>query len=164
MKTNNFNLSKIILVILMLITSFSCNQPNSTTEEQPFLAVKSISSKEIPSGGGEINISVGSIPTATATSDAEWLTLKSSEIQGTHVSFIFTAPANRQGLRKATITISAGKNSETVEITQTGNHISMEPVNETLPAVKVARELGLGWNLGNQLDAHTNNIAGNGMG
>ena len=78
-----------------------------------------------------------------------------------HTSFVFVAEANKGDLRKANITITAGDKHETLIISQEkGENSGIDPADESQPAVIVARELGLGWNLGNQLDAHANNVSG----
>ena len=73
----------------------------------------------------------------------------------------FTAKANKATAREAGITITAGEKETIIIITQAANNEqeSKPAIDENLPAVKVAKELGLGWNLGNQLDAHVNEIA-----
>ncbi|NCC86221.1 MAG: glycosyl hydrolase family 5, partial [Clostridia bacterium] len=78
-----------------------------------------------------------------------------------YTSFVFTAEANKGASREAHIIVTAGDKQETLIIVQEkGDNSGSDPADEKQPAVIVARELGLGWNLGNQLDAHANNVAG----
>lgn len=152
---------KKVMALLLATVTLSCSSSNTPEEESPYLTVKSVSSQTLPATGGEVIISVASYPAATAQSDAGWMTLKSSTPLNEFTSFVFTAQANEGNAREAIITITAGEKKETVTI---GQAQSDEPENETaidenLPAVKVAKALGLGWNLGNQLDAHANEVA-----
>ena len=123
--------------------------------------MKSVYPQNLAAAGGEITIRVSSYPVATAQSNAEWMTPKSKTSSDNLMSFTFTAEANKGNARKASITITAGEKETVIIITQAANNEqeNKPAIDENLPAVKVARELGLGWNLGNQLDAHVNEIA-----
>lgn len=148
------------MLLLVAMTSLSCSSSNNPEEELPYLTVKSVSTKSIASDGGETTISVSSRPTASAQSDAGWLILKSTTPRDEFISFVFAAHANEGDARKATITVTAGEKQETIIIGQNKcNKPNEKPLDENQPAVKVAKELGLGWNLGNQLDAHVNEMA-----
>lgn len=152
---------KNVMAILLSINILSCSSSNSSIEELPYLTVKSVSPQNLAAAGGEITIRVSSYPIATAQSDAGWITLKSNTSSDSLTSFTFTAKANKGNAREAGITITAGEKETIIIITQAANNEqeSKPAIDENLPAVKVAKELGLGWNLGNQLDAHVNEIA-----
>lgn len=152
---------KNVMAILLSINILSCSSSNSSIEELPYLTVKSVSPQNLAAAGGEITIRVSSYPIATAQSDAGWITLKSNTSSDSLTSFTFTAKANKGNAREAGITITAGEKETSIIITQAANNEqeSKPAIDENLPAVKVAKELGLGWNLGNQLDAHVNEIA-----
>lgn len=157
------------MALLLTVTTLSCSSSNNTTEELSYLNLKSVSTKSLTANGGETIISVSSWPIATAQSNAEWLTLKSTTSLDKLTSFVFTAQANEGDARETTITITAGEKKESVTISQAKNNKpENKPIDENLPAVKIAKELGLGWNLGNQLDAYANEVAnetswGNGL-
>lgn len=152
---------KNVMAILLSINILSCSSSNSSIEELPYLTVKSVSPQNFAAAGGEITIRVSSYPIATAQSNAGWMTLKSNTSSDNLTSFAFTAEANKGNAREAGITITAGEKETSIIITQAANNEqeSKPAIDENLPAVKVAKELGLGWNLGNQLDAHVNEIA-----
>ncbi len=161
MKNIKFPTLQIVATIAMFLVSLSCSSSDDSPVEHPFLTIKSISTKSLSANGGETIISVGSRPAASAVSDAGWLSLKSTTPLENHTSFVFVAEANKGDLRKANITITAGDKHETLIISQEkGENSGIDPADESQPAVIVARELGLGWNLGNQLDAHANNVSG----
>ena len=68
----------------------------------------------------------------------------------------FTVAANEGGERTTHIAFTLGKLSEKVTVSQQG----CEPVKEGQGyAWEVAKRLGLGWNLGNQMDAFSNDVA-----
>lgn len=152
---------KNVMAILLSINILSCSSSNSSIEELPYLTVKSVSPQNLAAAGGEITIRVSSYPVATAQSNAGWITLKSNTSSDNLTSFAFTAEANKGNAREAGITITAGEKETSIIITQAANNEqeSKPAIDENLPAVKVVKELGLGWNLGNQLDAHVNEIA-----
>ncbi|WP_300704685.1 cellulase family glycosylhydrolase [Bacteroides sp.] len=159
MSINSVSLKKTIAMLLVM-TSLSCSSSNESVEELPYLTVKSVSSINLSASGGETIISVSSYPKAVAQSSTEWLTLKSTTQLDKLSSFVFVAKANESGARESIITIIAGEKKETITVSQAKNNQSeSKPIDENQPAVKVAKELGLGWNLGNQLDAYVNDVA-----
>lgn len=160
MSTRIISLKK-VMAMLLAMSTLSCSSSNTAVEEVPYLTVKSVSSQSLTAAGGEIIISVSSWPKATAQANADWITLKSSTPLDKLTSFVFTAQANEGNAREAIITITAGEKSTPVTISQEKKNIQVvnPMIDENLPAVKAAKELGLGWNLGNQLDAYANGVA-----
>lgn len=158
--TNRFVSLKKAMTLLLAMSSLSCSSSNNPEEDLQHLTVKSVSSKSLAAAGGETTVSVSAWPTATAQSSSEWLVLKSTAQLDQLTSFVFAAQANDGDARQAIITITAGEKHEDITISQAKNNKPEEkPLDENQPAVKVAKELGLGWNLGNQLDAHVNEVA-----
>lgn len=111
--------------------------------------------KDLPTNGqtvvvkyqasGDVRVSVGDV----------WVKETSSKaLQSTQKSFV-VAP-NGGNERTTQLTFTLGKLTEKVTLVQQG----CEPVKEGegFPW-EVARKLGLGWNLGNQMDAHNNGVA-----
>lgn len=148
------------IAILLGMASLSCSSSNNSEEELPYLTVKSVSSQSLTADGGETVIGVLSWPAASAQSGAEWLVLKSSTPLDKFTSFVFAAQANEGDARQTTVTVTAGQKQESITISQAqSNKPENKPLDENQPAVKIAKELGLGWNLGNQLDAHVNEVA-----
>ena len=137
---------KNVMAILLSINILSCSSSNSSIEELPYLTVKSVSPQNFAAAGGEITIRVSSYPIATAQSNAGWMTLKSNTSSDNLTSFAFTAEANKGNAREAGITITAGEKETIIIITQAANNEqeSKPAIDENLPAVKVAKELGLG--------------------
>lgn len=158
--TINFISLKKTMAMLLFMTSLSCSSSNESVEETPYLTVKSVSSISLSASGGETIISVSSWPKAVAQSNTEWLTLKSATQLDKLTSFVFVSKANEGSARESIITITAGEKKETITISQAkSNQPENKPIDENQPAVKVAKGLGLGWNLGNQLDAYVNDVA-----
>lgn len=80
--------------------------------------------------------------------------IKESSSNSSQKSFLIAANGGNE--RTAQITFTLGKLTEKVTVTQQGG----EPVKEGEGyAWDIARKLGLGWNLGNQMDAHNNGVA-----
>ena len=152
---------KNVMAILLSINILSCSSSNSSIEELPYLTVKSVSPQNLAAAGGEITIRVSSYPIATAQSDAGWITLKSNTSSDSLTSFTFTA--GRFSSMAGLLSCSLFAAWVMMMLVSFSPAVIVMPASRAFPllafAVKVAKELGLGWNLGNQLDAHVNEIA-----
>ena len=116
-------------------------------------------SYEMPSTGGLLSI------TLTTNGDYSY-TINDSWITGAEVSdaramseytLHFTVSANHGAERIGTITFTLNDLTETVSIVQEAGQGGQGVSGEN--PYEIAASLGLGWNLGNQLDAHNNGVA-----
>ncbi len=117
-------------------------------------------------GGDTFTLSVTSPARPVAVSDRKWVKITDGTYQNYKISYPVAVEANESSSeRSATITLTGGTLSATVSVTQPGK-AEPEPedfLREITPgdnaAWQMASRLGLGWNLGNQLDAHINGVA-----
>lgn len=112
----------------------------------------------VPAAGGAIQVKLKANGDVTCTVNDSWIT--SSRAAMKDMAFDFTVSENRATVeRTGSITFTLGDIVETVTVKQlagagaaTGDITSSDPR-------EVAAALGLGWNLGNQFDAHNSGVA-----
>jgi endoglucanase len=105
--------------------------------------------------GDEITIAVQSSGTYSMVIDSEWITLASG---GGTAEPKFTVVFNPSMItREGTITFTLDNLTQTVTVNQTGNAltISADQTGMSDDAMTLAPKMGLGWNLGNTLEATT---------
>lgn len=107
--------------------------------------------------GGSQDVVVVTEPTVTLTPADNWLTIAAQTPDGNKQRFTVTATANTGAARTSSIAVKAeGFAGTTIAISQAAP-ITQEP---TETPDNIVQKLGMGWNLGNQLDAHNNGVAG----
>ena len=103
--------------------------------------------------GDEITVSVQSSGTYSIAIDPEWITLASG---GGTAEPKFTVISNPSMItREGTITFTLNDLTQTVTVSQTGNAltISADQTGMSDNAMTLAPKMGLGWNLGNTMEA-----------
>ena len=112
----------------------------------------------MPSAGGPLEVTLTTNGDYAYTINDGWITeAEVNEARAmTEYTLHFTVSANHGAERTGTITFTLGNLSETVTVTQEGGQAAT--VSGETP-YEIAASLGLGWNLGNQLDAHNNGVA-----
>ncbi len=114
----------------------------------------------IDGDGGSFIIIVNATSEPSASSTETWLAFEKAQKNddGTY-SIAATAYKNyTSNLREASIVVSCGSSSASVNVSQaagSASSISGMPDDASL----VATYMGVGWNLGNQLDSHNNGVA-----
>lgn len=122
--------------------------------------------KDIPASGGTITVKVLTNGTPAVAINDTWITEKPVTRSMAEKTMTFEIAANTGGAREGTISFTLGSlEKQVVTVTQLAS--------EDLPDIPdgpneivgdtpwtVAQSLGLGWNLGNQLDAYSNGVAG----
>lgn len=113
--------------------------------------------KDIPAGGGTIQVKLTTNGVVKITSNDSWITESSDTRSAMEEQTVtLSIASNRSAARTGTVTFTLGSLNETVTISQlAGGSGELEGGD----AWTVAKELGLGWNLGNQLDSHINGVA-----
>lgn len=101
------------------------------------------------------------------SSQPEWCTAGIVETTGGNYSLVeIAATANTSASqREATVTVEGGKLSHAIKVVQAGKPEEQpekpeKPENPATDALQYAMSMGMGWNLGNQMDAYNNNVAG----
>lgn len=93
---------------------------------------------------------------------ADWISA-SAKASGTPYKYSVTVSANENVTREertTRISVVAGDEKKYVEVRQQAKGAEPVPEPEDNAAWQVLDKLGMGWNLGNQLDAHNNGVAG----
>ncbi len=116
--------------------------------------------------GDKFTIDVTSPARPVAASDQKWVKITDGTYKNYKISYPVEVEANETtSERSASITVKSGTLSQTVTVTQPGKEV---PVTEDFLAEiprgsglpwQMADRLGLGLNIGNQLDAHINGVA-----
>ena len=116
-------------------------------------------SYEMPSTGGLLSIALTTNGDYSYTINDSWIT--EAEVSDARAmseyTLHFTVSANHGAERIGTITFTLNDLTETVSIVQEAGQGGQGVSGET--PYEIAASLGLGWNLGNQLDAHNNGVA-----
>lgn len=115
----------------------------------------------VPAAGGTVTVNLRANSTPDVTISDSWITSASDTRGMAELTRIFNVAANSGRQRSATITFTVGDLKETVTVTQLAADGSSTGTNEIAgeDAWAVASSLGLGWNLGNQLDAYSNGVS-----
>lgn len=148
---------KLLLLLVACPACGSCST-NDAAEKTAGLSIRQVSAYTLPAEGGQVTVTCASALPVTAQSSQPWLTETDSHAQDGATTFTFTAAANDEAAREATLTFSSGEEQASVTIRQPRRY--EQPSIPTNPASEFARSLSPGWNLGNQLDAHNNGVAG----
>ena len=116
-------------------------------------------SYEMPSAGGPLEVTLTTNGDYSYTINDSWIT--GAEVSNARAmseyTLHFTVSANHGTERIGTITFTLNDLTETVSIVQEAGQGGQGVSGET--PYEIAASLGLGWNLGNQLDAHNNGVA-----
>lgn len=112
----------------------------------------------VPAAGGAIQVKLKANGDVTCTVNDSWITASRAAMND--MAFDFVVSENRATVeRTGTITFSLGDIVETVTVKQlAGTGAATGDITSSNPR-EVAAALGLGWNLGNQFDAHNNGVA-----
>lgn len=113
---------------------------------------------QIESHGGPFTVELSTNGEYSHSINSGWIseTIDSKSRAMTEHALEFNVSANHGQERTGTITFTLGNITETVTITQEAGEPSS--VSGETP-MEICSSLGLGWNLGNQFDAHNNGIA-----
>lgn len=113
---------------------------------------------EMPAAGGPLAITLTTNGDYAYTINDGWIA--EAEVSDTRAmtayTLHFTVSANHGAERTGSITFTLGTLTETVTVTQAAGQAATISGNTPY---EIAASMGLGWNLGNQLDANNNGVA-----
>ncbi|MBO5380518.1 MAG: cellulase family glycosylhydrolase [Bacteroides sp.] len=133
-----------------------------------------VSDLSFENSGGVNKFSISGATQVLATSDdPSWCKVQTESSLGVSklTTVVVNVSENKSSESRSTqLHIKADATTKDIRVTQEGTKVD-KPVPEPEPAndaVALSRKLGLGWNLGNQMDAHANGVAnetcwGNGL-
>lgn len=152
----------ILFTIVGLTSLMACSDDNSTSTTPEI----TLSGTEFlfPYGGGTETLTIETnIHLELNNTDADWCTVTRDKAETDEVlQYSITATANTNtDSRWTSITLLATDYVRDIKITQAGAEQAAENGGEIVEAEAspIIKKLGLGWNLGNQLDAHSNGIS-----
>lgn len=119
-----------------------------------------------PADGGKQEFTVKTTAELTLKPDAEWLTVGTSGLQSsTTKKYAITCQANTEAQeRNTTIVVSSQGFYEVLSVAQAGKTHGSETGGDESAGMPddvaaVVKAMGMGWNLGNNLDAHVNGVS-----
>ena len=163
------NMKRLLYVIGVLLVITSCG---GTKIEQPNLnplELKVDKQKlEFTAAGGTLEFTVSAQYNPNLSPWEKWYTLEKGTWENNRVTVKVTASANTETKeRTGKISVVSGDQKLYVEIVQGagdetggGTNTGTVPKPTNNAAWKMARKLGMGWNLGNHFDAHINGVSG----
>ena len=112
--------------------------------------------------GGEVTLTVTSSAQPTVQTDASWCLVTAGNISDNRETKVtIAAAANRtNAARKGSVTVSCGNEKVSVSVSEEAMGTIATASTTALTPEIVFNALGPGWNLGNQMDAISNGIAG----
>lgn len=156
---------KKILVFSTLLLAAACSDISSEEEKVAELSVVP-ESLSFPSEGGTVTLTATSSESTRAATFANWCTVEPGPYKNGKTTYEVTATANAsEQERSTTMKIICTGRVVDVEVVQAGKDSSSDQGQEPLPGPMPepgdpAASVGLGWNLGNQMDAYNNGVAG----
>lgn len=157
-----------LLTILSIFLAVSCG-PETQPEPTKVNLSADKTALEFAAEGGEQTITVTASEKLYIVADT-WLTAKQGEKSAENKTVVtFTAEANDKAAeRAAKVSLVAGDEKIYVDVTQAaaekkdepGGEDPIAPDNNGSAAWKMLEKFGLGWNLGNQMDAYSNSVSG----
>ena len=153
-------MKRAIYIFAVLLTAAACNEPDPVPETIP-LSVDP-TSLEFAAEGGEQTISVKASEQVYLVPGDNWLSAKKGESVDAMTTVTVTASANETyEPRETRLSVVAGDEKIYVTVSQAASVFvpGPPPVESEGKPWEVAADLGAGWNLGNQMDAHVNGVA-----
>lgn len=156
-----------LLTILSIFLAVSCGKDPQPQPEHVNLSADK-TKLEFTAAGGEQTVTVTASEKLYVVSET-WLTAKQGTKSADHkIVVTFTAAANDKAEeRSAKVSLVAGDEKVYVDVTQAaaekedepGGDDPILPDNNGSVAWQMLEKFGLGWNLGNQMDAHSNGVS-----
>ena len=111
--------------------------------------------------GGEMTVTVTSSEQPTVSTSTAWCGVQAGSIGSNRETTVTIAAAANAttSSRSGSVTISCGKESVTVNLTEEAYSVSTASTTALTPE-QVFNAMGPGWNMGNHMDAISNGVAG----
>ena len=155
-----------LVLFLTFVTGTAMFASCSDEEEGGFSGETKISATELAfaESGGTQTLSIASETEPQVVSNQDWCSVAFANAtqRGTYTYDVIAEANTETEARTATLSVTAGSFSASVQVTQEAGDVPEEPKENIVSGenpYEIAASLGLGWNLGNQLDAHNNGVA-----
>lgn len=154
------NLFRILTSLLVATVFIGCSDDDKEYVyfKGDTLSGLSTSALSIDHTGGTESFTINSATVPTTTTDADWISVSHNGVENKTHTFLVTIAENKeQQERSGKITISSGKSSETVTVTQAASPASSGSENSAdrplgIKALDIAKDIRVGWNIGNTLE------------
>lgn len=154
-----------LYILSVLLMAASCGPDQADVSQHVKLTVDK-ASLEFPVEGGEEVVIVETSEQMYFIPADNWITCREAgKSAGVKTRMVISAEENPDYEPRTTrISVIAGQEKFYIEVLQKGventGSQSQVPVNNGNTAWKMAERLGIGWNLGNSFDAHSNGVSG----
>lgn len=166
-------LSIITAILAMMFASCDDDKNPAPPKEEAFIEISENLLKDglfYTSESATKEVSVHSnVDVTVTTNQPDWCTatLTTPNDKGYSTANIEVKANDTEQERKATVSISGSGITHSINVTQAAKTeekpeepVKPEPpVTPSSPAIEFAKSMGMGWNLGNQMDAYNNNVA-----
>lgn len=153
-----------MLLALAAPVMYACGgddpEPTPTPEPEVTTLTVAPTDYEAPVEGGSFSIEVTAPTRPTVVADQKWVTVTDGTYSKYKITYPVAVAANESyDARTAVLTVRSGSLSQTVTVSQPAKEKPVDPDTPDEPsrgdndAWKMAEKLGLGLNIGNQLDA-----------
>ena len=148
----------------VLLILFSCGDPVTPPKPTPeppappTAITLSPGSFQVAQAGETLSLDITAPARPVLAGLPSWITLKDGTYKDYKITLgLVVAVNDSYETRTATVNVSAaGASAVTLTVTQEGKKIVPDPTPGTNEAWQLAKKLGLGWNIGNQMDAFYN--------
>lgn len=153
--------------MMLLVVSACGKESNGGSVTGPALSASPLELVfESAASSQEVNVTAPSKP-SFVSSASDWCTVTAGAFAQKSVIKVNVTENQSAEERKASVSIVCGDERVRLSVTQKGREVTPEQPEDFLAEIvpgtnnawTVAKKLGLGWNLGNQLDAQNNGIA-----
>lgn len=157
-------MKRVFALLTLLATLAACDEKDNPTPDPTPVAPTAITlspgSISAPQAGGSYSLTI-TAPARPALSLPSWVTKTDGTFNNYKITVTLSvAPNDTYEARSADVTVSAtGASAVTLKLTQEGKTVIPDPTLPDNAAVKRSLELGIGWNMGNQLDAINNGVS-----
>lgn len=165
-------MKRIALFFAAVACTVSCqscqNKDNGTPDGQEVALQVSRDNIEMDAEGGETSFDVTASQKPYIVGSYDWCRTSQSAFAGNKMTVTLTIAANKASEpRTAQLSVVCGDEKKSVEVLQKGAGQKPGPSGDFLDtpalpdnnAAAMAKKLGFGWNLGNQMDAFSNGVS-----
>lgn len=158
-----------IAALLLTIPCHSCQSKDDGVKEGKDIALQvSPETIEVGAEGGEASFTVTASQKPYIVGSFDWCSTTQSAFADNKLTVKVTVSENKTTeVRTAKISVVCSDEKKYVEVSQAAAAVEPDPSGDFLDApslpsnnaVAMARKLGFGWNLGNQMDAFVNGVS-----
>lgn len=157
-----------IILSWALVSSLCCcgksddgGEEKKTTPTAPTAISLTPASLDAAAEGGALTVTIKAPARPKISNLPSWITVTDGTFKDFQVTMTLNIVRNdAYETRSADLTVTAsGVADVTLRVTQGAKEAITDPSLPDNAAVRRQLELGIGWNMGNQLDAYTNNVA-----